>query len=302
VSALDLVVAGNLLVDDVVSDDGSARIGVAGGALLHAALAGALWGASVGLVSVLGTDYPRASLELLAARGVSLAGLRHLPHPGARVWLLYEDGIRRMIPHLGRPSHDAVSPLPADVPTSYHAARAFHVAPMPLARQHAMALAYGGGGRLLSIDPCDHLTPETEPTFEEMGRHADVLFVSDDEMALDGKEGALARLARGKTRYVLHKRAADGGTVFHEGGPTPWRAAHAATVDPTGAGDAFAAAFMVALVHGASLEDALSRAAVTAAVAVEGPSSSSLAAIRHADVVAREAAHRGAPDRGPAGA
>lgn len=294
-NALDLVVAGNLLVDDVVSDDGSARIGAPGGALLHCALAAALWKAKVGLVSVVGTDYPAASLALLASRGVDLEGLRHLGAPGARVWLLYESGIRRMIPHLGRPDHDAVSPTPDDVPQKWRATKALHVAPMPLARQRAMLAANGGSGPLVSVDPCDHLTAETLPAFVEMANRADVLFVSDDEITIDEKGEVLSRLARGgqgKPRYVLHKCGREGGTVFHpDGARTPWRAANAKTVDPTGAGDAFAAAFMVALVNGASLDDALARAAVTAAVAVEGPSSDPLAATSFATLSTRERAY-----------
>ncbi len=294
-SALDLVVAGNLLVDDVVSDEGSARIGAPGGALLHCALAAALWKAKVGLVSVVGTDYPTASLALLASRGVDLEGLRHLGAPGARVWLLYENGIRRMIPHLGRPDHDAVSPTPDDVPQKWRATKALHVAPMPLARQRAIVAAYGGSGPLVSVDPCDHLTADSLPVFVEMSSRADVLFVSDDEMTIDGKGEVLSRLARGgrgKPRYVLHKCGREGGTVFHpDGARTPWRAANATTVDPTGAGDAFAAAFMVALANGASLEHALARGAVTAAVAVEGPSSDALATSHYETLAAREVAY-----------
>ena len=43
----DLVLLGNLLVDDVVFADGSTRMGQAGGAMLYAALAASLWGVRV---------------------------------------------------------------------------------------------------------------------------------------------------------------------------------------------------------------------------------------------------------------
>lgn len=292
-SAPDLVIAGNLLVDDVVSDDGSARFAVAGGALLHAALGATLWGASVGLVSVLGTDYPVAALDLLRARGARLDGVRRLDGPGVRVWLLYEEGIRRMIPHLGRPDHDAVSPAPEDVPDAFRGARAFHVAPMPLARQLAMARAISAEDTLLSVDPCDHLGPASLPAFRELAERVDVLFLSDDEIAIDDEDGVLRDLAARTRRFLLHKRGADGGIVLRRDGTSvPWRATSADAVDPTGAGDAFAAAFVHALAAGASLDDALARAAVTGALAVEGHSATSLELADHATIQQRLAEAR----------
>jgi len=277
VSTPDLVVVGNLLVDDLVYDDGRTRMGQPGGALLHAALGAAVWGANVGLVSIVGNDYPRDALQTMASRGVSLEGLRHLDIPGVRVWLLYENGARRMIPRLGRPSHEDVSPLPGDVPKAYRDAPAFHVAPMPLSRQRAMVEAFGHGDRLVSLDPCEPLSLETLPVFRTCANHTDVVFLSDDELDIASPEEALASLVRGRTRYVLHKRGRAGGTVYLAGSRTrTWSACPANEVDPTGAGDVFAAAFVAALAKGASLEDALSRAASSAARAVEGIGSESI--------------------------
>ena len=73
-AAPDIVLLGNLLVDDIVLRDGRTLLGEPGGAVLHAALAAALWGAKVGICSVAGTDYPSAALDALAARGIDLAG------------------------------------------------------------------------------------------------------------------------------------------------------------------------------------------------------------------------------------
>ncbi len=66
-SGPDLVLLGNLFVDDIVLHDGTTLMAEPGGAILHAALAASLWGARVGLVSVAGTDYPRAALDALDA-------------------------------------------------------------------------------------------------------------------------------------------------------------------------------------------------------------------------------------------
>ncbi len=285
----DLVIVGNLLVDDLVYDDGRTQMAQAGGALLHAALGATLWGARVGLVGIVGTDYPKDALDRMTAKGISLAGLHRLDGPGARVWLLYENGTRRMIPWLGRPSHGDVSPLPEQVPAAYRAARGMHVAPMPFEHQRAIVEAFGHGDRLVSIDPCERLSTETLPAFRGLSRHIDVLFLSDDEIDLANKDDALRALATGRTRYVLEKRGRHGGLVHdaRQSRPIAWDARQAHEIDPTGAGDAFAAAFMCALLERLPLDRALARAAATAAVAVEGVGAASLWDTTQADVSRR---------------
>jgi len=68
VSPLDLVLIGNLLVDDLVFEDGTTRMAQPGGALLHAALAAAAWGTRAGCVTIAGSDYPRAALDDLRGK------------------------------------------------------------------------------------------------------------------------------------------------------------------------------------------------------------------------------------------
>src|SRR6478752_2003333 len=118
----DLVVLGNLLVDDIVLQDGTTLMGEPGGAVLHVALAASLWGTRVGLVSVVGTDYSRTTLEALVDRDVDLTGVRELDRSGGRAWLLHEAGVRRVIHHLDCPTHEEVSPIISDIPSAYEAA------------------------------------------------------------------------------------------------------------------------------------------------------------------------------------
>jgi sugar/nucleoside kinase (ribokinase family) len=290
VSSPELVLIGNLLVDDLVYDDGTTRMGQAGGALLHAAIAATAFGARVGCVSIVGADYPARALSELEARGVSLEGVARLQGPGVRVWLLYEAGARRMIPWLGRPTHADVSPLPESFPRAYDGAKGVHVAPMPWERQAAVAAAVGGGGRLVSLDPCEPLDDAGLDRVRAALAHVDVLFVSDDEVAFSEPSRALSSLAVGRTRFVVHRRGREGGVVYAaDGTRMTWSAYPTTEVDPTGAGDVFAAAFMAAWVRGASLRDAVARGAAAASVAVEGVGASALLGAEEADLVRRAA-------------
>ncbi len=267
----DLVVLGNLLVDDVVLSDGRTRMGEPGGAVLYAALGAALWGIRVGVVSVRGDDYPSAPLETMVARGVDLAGARPLGRPGLRTWLLYEDRRRQVVHHLDRPSHAEVSPGPADIPPAWQSARAFHVAPMPGDVQQSLVGALGGARALLSLDPYLLLRAEALPAFRALVPAVDVFFVSEDEDELG--EPALRGLAGPRTRFLLWKRGARGGRLWdtRQQCALDWAARAEAVRDPTGAGDAFAGGFLAGLLLDEGPVPALERGIVSASLALAEP-------------------------------
>jgi sugar/nucleoside kinase (ribokinase family) len=273
---LDLVIAGNLLVDDIVYPDGRTRMGEAGGAALYAALAASLWGARVGIASVRGEDYPIAALDALATRGVDLDGVRVLEGPGVRTWLLYEERARRVLHRLGTPSHEEVSPRPSDFPESYLEARAIHIAPMPLSIQSDLVEALRARRETaLSLDPHEPLDEGSLPARRALLGNVDALFVSEDELALPGADSdpraALRSLAAGRLRFVAFKRGRRGGLLYdaRERSFLEWPPVPRLSGDPTGAGDAFAGGFLAAIVQGLPLTDALDRAIVSASFALE---------------------------------
>ena len=289
----DLVLLGNLLVDDVVFSDGRTRMGQPGGAIAYASLSAALWGARVGCVSLRGDDYPEAALEQLRARGISTSGIRALGRNGVRTWLLYEGRVRRVVHRLGSLSHEDVSPGPDDVPESWRDAAAFHLAPMPIALQERLARRLGAGGAHLSIDPHELVTEQSLSRWREVLAHADAFFPSEDELRLDDAQTdprrALKRLVIGRLRFVAFKRGLKGGLLydaledrFHEWGPRTH-----GVVDPTGAGDAFAAGFLVAHLRGLPVEDRLRHGVVTASFALEDWGPDGLLAATPPDAAAR---------------
>jgi len=233
--APDLVVLGNLLVDDIVRQDGTTLMGEPGGAVLHVALAASLWGTRVGLVSVVGTDYSRKTLEALTERGVDLAGVRELDSGSGRAWLLHEAGVRRVIHHLDCPTHEEVSPLISDIPSAYEAAGAFHLAPMPIARQEGLAVGLAErakaksspGGMFVSLDPHELLVDDNLGLWSRRLEHVDAFFPSEDEVRFSGDaEIALRRVAGNRLRFVALKRGVRGGQLLdlHTGYAPEWTA------------------------------------------------------------------------------
>lgn len=266
----DLVLLGNLLVDDVVFPDGRTRMAQAGGAMLYASLAAVACGTRTGCVSLRGDDYPAAALAALRGRGVALDGVHGLGTNGVRTWLLYEGVVRRVVHRLGCPSHEAVSPTPEHVPAAWRRARAFHLAPMPIATQQALVEAIRGWESperpaIVSVDPHLPVAESTLAEWRELLARVDAFFPSDDEMrwpAAMADAGALGALAGGRLAVIAWKRGAAGGALFdaRAGRLHHWEAGTTTAVDPTGAGDAFAAGFLSAWLAGAPVEERLRQA------------------------------------------
>jgi sugar/nucleoside kinase (ribokinase family) len=299
----DLVLLGNLLVDDIVLRDGSTLMGEPGGAVLHAALAAALFGAKVGIGSVAGIDYPAHALEQLAAKGIDLDGVRRLDRTGGRAWLLYEPTVRRTVHHLDCPSHADVSPTLADLPAAWWAAQAFHLAPMPLERQ--VELAHGlapesPGARLVSLDPFELVRDGTLAAWREVLTHIDLFFVSEDEWRLAGEADAIIpALAGPRLARIAFKRGARGGRLvdLHAGRSQVWNSRAREVTDATGAGDAFAGGFLAGLVTHGNVKGAIEQGIVAASFAIEDwggrglmAATPAAAAARHAEWFAAETA------------
>jgi sugar/nucleoside kinase (ribokinase family) len=278
-----LVLLGNLLVDDIVFPDGSTRMGEPGGALVYGSLGAAIWGTRVGCVSLVGTDYPVTMLDALETRRVDLTGVHRLRGPGVRTWLLYEGHLRRLIHRLGCPTHEHVSPGPEHIPRAWQSAPAFHLAPMPFSVQRRVLESLAvNANRFVSIDPHLPITEETLDDWRQALTDADAFFPSEDELLLEetkvDPQRVLPRLATGRLRFIVFKQAAKGGILYdaREDRFHRWLGRATKVIDPTGAGDAFAAGFVSAHLEGLPVAACLDRAVVSASFAIEALGAASL--------------------------
>lgn len=275
---LDLVVLGNLIVDDIVYQDGSTRMGQPGGACLYMGLAAPLWGLSVGLSSVVGSDYPSEALDALAERGIDLTGIRSISGPGLRTWLLYEGDVRRVVHRLEGANHRTASPTISDFPTEWHP-RAIHLAPMPIDHQktliHDLRKRFGKE-IILSLDPFELLTEENLGDWRDLVSEIDLLFLSEDELPSILQQSdpvpMLQRIIPKSLNALIFKRGGRGGLALYDRGSQilEWTAQKVEVKDTTGAGDSFTVGVLAALLQNQTLQRALESGAVSASVAVEG--------------------------------
>lgn len=283
---LDLIVLGNLIVDDIVYGNGETRMAQPGGAALYGALTARLWGLDVGLVSIAGNDFPSEMLTTLEKRGVAMAGVQQLSGPGLRTWLLYEGELRRVVHRLDGATHEETSPLATDIPADWRP-RAVHLAPLPFPIHTALVrdLTQRWGREVLfSLDPFELLSDRDRPDWQRLLSGVDLFFLSEDDVASrkvrQSPETLLRQLFNDGPGTVLYKQGSRGGLALTSADSPGlrWEARSAGVVDPTGAGDAFAAGVLAALLRDRPLKRALQWGVVSASFAIEGQGAEALLA------------------------
>ncbi len=251
---VELVVLGHVSIDTIVFPDGR-KIEMPGGAAAAVATSAALAGARVGLVTKVGEDFPREWLERLA-RYVDVKGVQILPGRTIHIWVIYrEDGSVESPVEMGVAERMGETPIPED----YLKAELFHIAPIPPEEQ--LKVMERLEGRRVSLD--------FNPTYyEDYRRNPDLLrklvsrsyavFPNEREAELitglkDARKAAEELYSWGAELVVITR--GERGVLVYDGDFHEFPALPVKVVDPTGAGDAFAGAFLAGLVKGKTLEE-----------------------------------------------
>jgi sugar/nucleoside kinase (ribokinase family)/fructoselysine-6-P-deglycase FrlB-like protein len=293
----DVIVVGNLTIDDVVHPNGETTMASPGGNTIYAATGALIWGLSVGVVARVGTDFPVAALDRLRDAGLDTGGLRPIDGPTVRNWVIYEhDGHRSWVYRTPPERSLEVAPGPEDIPAGWTGqkqdrAPVVHVAAMPL------GAAAGIVGHLRAEDRRAIVTLDTHEAWPAgrddvlaLARRVDVFVPSHGELAAmlgyDDPERACRELQAEGVPAVVVKCGEKGAVVSTPGGP-PVRIAppDVAVLDATGAGDTFCGGLAAGLAAGESLVVAAQRGAATAGAALGA--SGSLRLLRRAGVAER---------------
>ena len=264
----EVVVCGNLTLDDVVAADGAATMGVPGGNVLHAALGARLWTSSVGLVTRAGEDAPE-----LSSAG-QLDGVVRVPGPTVRCWVLYEaDGRRTFVSRTAPSRYDEVALHADDVPPAWLDAH-FVVAAMRLDAAEALVERVRGP---VVLDTHEDWVSDSARVLALASR-VTVFCPSRDELAelagYDDPARSAPAIAAATGTPLVAKLGAGGCLVALPDGDL-WTMPSVATevVDPTGAGDAFCGGLAAGLARGLDVVEAARGASASAAFAVAGSGS-----------------------------
>ncbi|OGQ17129.1 MAG: hypothetical protein A2138_23710 [Deltaproteobacteria bacterium RBG_16_71_12] len=262
-----VVCLGEALIDFLQLPDGDSFKRQAGGAPLNVACGAAKLGARAGIITMLGRDLFGDFLErTMAAHGVETSGVRRTDRANtALAFVALDERGERTFSFYRKPCADQLL-APADLEDSLFGADldVFHFGSISLITEtsasatRAAAARARAAGAWVSYDPNlrERLWPDLDSARRTMLAAmplAHVVKVSDGELrfltGLDDDDGAAVLLAAGPTLVVV-TRGADGCSVFCAGqAPVHAEAPTVTAVDTTGAGDAFVAAFLDALVR-----------------------------------------------------
>jgi sugar/nucleoside kinase (ribokinase family)/fructoselysine-6-P-deglycase FrlB-like protein len=290
----EVIVVGNLTVDDVVHPNGETIMASPGGNAIYAATGALIWGLSVGLVARVGADFPVAPLDRLRDAGLDTGGLRPIEGPTVRNWVIYEHDGRRSWVYRTLPERRLeVAPSPKDIPIGWidqkqDRALVVHIAAMPFEAAAAIVghLRVEGRRAVVTLDTHEAWSARRGEVLA-LARRVDVFVPSHEELAAilgyDDPERACRELQAEGVTAVVVKCGEKGALVSTPGGPpVSIPPPDVAALDATGAGDTFCGGLAAGLAVGESLVVAAQRGSATAGAALGA--SGSLRLLRRAGV------------------
>jgi sugar/nucleoside kinase (ribokinase family) len=287
-----VLVVGSIAFDDLEMPTGNYD-DVLGGAATYSCIAASLL-APARAVGVVGEDFPTAHLDMLASRGVDVAGVERAKGKTFR-WK-------------GRYAQDLSSRTTLDTQLNVFASfqpkipEAYRTTPMVLLgnihpRLQLDVLEQVRTPQFVAADTMNFWISGEPQALAEVLRRVDLLVINDEEARELAGMHSIARAARDirkrGPKSLIIKRGEHGALLFDEAG-TFFVPAYPLedVLDPTGAGDTFAGGLLGYLARGGvvtplELRRAMFYGSAVASLCVEGIGATKLLEVRRGDLLAR---------------
>jgi cytidine kinase len=244
---IDVVVVGSIGLDTIETPEAS-RAEVLGGSATFACAAASFF-ARVGMVGIVGTDFPQQGTDLFRSFRINCDGLQVREGKTFRWSGVYEGDMNHRSTR--RTELNVFADFSPKLPGAYRAAPYLFLANIgPELQLHVLDQA--DGARFVIADTMDLWIETARDALADVIRRVDMLTMNDSEARhFTGKHNLVAAaidlLGQGPT-YVLIKKGEHGSILFSGAGTFVLPAYPLEiVVDPTGAGDSFAGGFVGAL-------------------------------------------------------
>ena len=259
----DLVVVGTLALDDIETPSGTRR-GVLGGSAVYFGVAASRF-ARVGLVGVVGADFPSEHRALLTGRGIDLAGLEVESEGRTFHWAGRYEGTMDQAETLATDLNVLASFAPR-LPEAYRAAPYVFLANTDPEIQ-ASVLDQLRSPRLVAMDTMNLWIRIARPTLLKVLCRVDGLIINDAEArqltGIPNLIKAAREILSWGPKALIIKRGEYGAAMFTKDSYFAIPAYPLESVfDPTGAGDTFAGGLMGYLASQRNLDEAALRRAM----------------------------------------
>lgn len=242
---MSVLVSGSIALDHVKTQQ-AAQEDLLGGSAAYAAIAASYF-SPVGIVAVVGHDFPREHLELFRSRNLNLEGVEFSEGETFRWSGEYmEDMNERETLSVALNVLESWTPRVAD--SQKASTRVNLLANSHPVNQHSVIDQLGDGPRFTIADTMDLWIQISRPELESLLQRIDLLVLNDSEakLMMDTSNIVAAghRLRDMGPKYVIVKKGEHGAMLFGEDDVFACPAFPLREVfDPTGAGDSFIGGF-----------------------------------------------------------
>ena len=256
------VIVGSIAIDSVKTPLGEVEDKL-GGAAVYSAVSATFF-APVRLVGVVGLDFPQEYLDLLEARGADTTGVQRVEGRTFRWKGFYDYDLNQA--HSLSTELNVFESFSPELPPSYRNSRYVMLANIDPELQ-IRVLDQIERPRLTLCDTMNYWIASKKDRLLDVFRRVDAVIINDSEARQLCETFSLVRAAEEiqslGPRTVVIKKGEHGAMMFHgtsvfTAPPFPLRQ----IVDPTGAGDTFAGAFIGYLARTGDLSEASMRRAV----------------------------------------
>lgn len=277
----EIVVVGQLTLDDVVLFDQPALLDSPGGSGLYALAGVCFWQTGqLGFVTRRGNDYHLEPVFAQITNDLDLRGVNEFDAPSIHIWNLFDRrGNRYFIKQRWGSGDEIMGVLPEDIPADYFNSKAFLVAAYPIEYQSKVVQALPAEATIL-VDPhFQGIYAQYHDLWNSLFTKIDIFLPSEEELirffGIGSEEDYrkyipyLKDISKRGPKVVGVKLGERGVLVYDRGVESSWYVpayVEDELVDVTGCGDAFCGGFMASYIKN---ED-------TFASAVHGVVSSSL--------------------------
>lgn len=244
---MSLVVVGTMAFDDIKTPFGHAEK-IVGGAATYACLSASYFTSHLQAVSVVGDDFPAATLRDLEQRGIDLAGVQIRKGEKSFFWAgSYHDDMN------GRDTLDTQLNVLADfdpvLPAAYQQAEYVMLGNLTPAVQARVLQQLTSKPKLVVLDTMNFWMNVAMDELRDVLRSVDILTINDEEARQLSGEHSLVKAATAihamGPRTLVIKKGEHGALLFQDEHIFFAPALPLAEVfDPTGAGDTFAGGFV----------------------------------------------------------
>ena len=259
---MNLVVVGSVALDTLETPFGRAEDAL-GGSATHFSLAARHF-APVGIVGVVGTDFPRAHMDLLKRRGIDTSGLTEVQGKTFRWSGRYDFDLN--VAHTLDTQLNVFADFKPKLPESYRRAEYLFLGNIHPALQLDV-LKQIERPKFTALDTMNFWITGEKDALTEVIRKVDAVLINEAEARQYANTPNLLKAAREiralGPRFVIVKKGEYGSVLFAEECYFAAPGYPLETVkDPTGAGDSFAGAFMGYIARSGNTDEATIRRAI----------------------------------------